>query len=192
MNKPEYIIVHHSATKDGAVRDWDAIRRFHTSFRYQGEIVSPQEASALRSQGCVVESPWNDIGYQAGIERINGVLTSLVGRPIADAGAHCKEANMNSRSIGVCVVGNFDLVPPDLETVFFLRDLCFAYMVNYRIAAQNILGHRDAGLMAGFDWRKGEFKTCPGKLFPLSELRNMVAGKVDTTWQPTTVGGGGR
>jgi hypothetical protein len=37
--------------------------------------------------------------------------------------------------------------------------------------------------MAGFDWRKvgptgvREFKTCPGILFPLSKLKNILAGK---------------
>ena len=33
------------------------------------------------------------------------------------------------------------------------------------IPQEHVIGHRDAGLMAGFDWRRGQYKTCPGRLF---------------------------
>ena len=162
MNKPEYIVIHHSLTKDGTTVDWEAIRKYH-----------------------VETNGWKDIGYHAGIERIGGVLKSMKGRDDLAIGAHCKEAGMNNRSIGICIVGNFDLTPPDLETLRFLRNMCFAYMVNYGIPAQNVIGHRDAGLMAGYDWRKvgptgvREFKTCPGELFPMQALQEILAGKID-------------
>jgi N-acetyl-anhydromuramyl-L-alanine amidase AmpD len=93
-------------------------------------------------------------------------------------GAHCKEAGMNGRSIGICVVGNFELAPPDLVMLKALRDICFAVMVNHGIPAQNVIGHRDAGLMAGFDWRKGQYKTCPGRLFPMDALRSLLSGAI--------------
>ena len=157
--KPEYIVIHHSLTPDGSTKDWDAIRRYH-----------------IETNG------WTDIGYHYGIERVNGVLTTQMGRPVFMNGAHCKEAGMNSKSIGICVVGNFDVVPPDLETMNYLRDFCYAIMANYPIPAQNVIGHRDAGLMAGFDWRKigptgvREFKTCPGILFPMHGLQIQLKG----------------
>ena len=159
MNRPEYIVIHHSLTKDGSVKDWEAIRKYH-----------------------VGTNGWTDIGYHYGIERVNGVLTTQMGRPVFMAGAHTKEAGMNQRSIGICVVGNFDVAPPDWETVGYLRDLCYAIMANYPIPAQNVIGHRDAGLMAGFDWRKigptgvREFKTCPGILFPMHGLQIQLKG----------------
>jgi hypothetical protein len=155
--KPQYIIIHHSLTKDGLVVDWGAIRRYH-----------------IETNG------WHDIGYNAGIEDVGGQLVHQVGRPIGTEGAHCKEDGMNSRSIGICVVGNFDVEPPGLARLYFLRDLCFAYMANYSIPAQNVIGHRDAGLMAGFDWRLGKYKTCPGRLFPMDSLRSMLSGKTTT------------
>jgi len=157
--KPEYIVIHHSLTKDGTVKDWDAIRRYH-----------------IETNG------WTDIGYHHGIERVNGVLTSQVGRPEFIEGAHCKEAGMNRKSLGVCVVGNFDLAPPDLEILRYLKDLCLAIMVNHNIPVQNVIGHRDAGLMAGFDWQKvgptgvREFKTCPGILWPERGFRELLLG----------------
>lgn len=159
MNRPEFIIIHHSLTKDGQVPDWPAIRRYH-----------------------VETNGWNDIGYHWGIEDVDGKLVLQTGRAVGTAGAHCKEAGMNQRSIGVCVVGNFDLAPPSVEKVYFLRDLCYSLMVNYQIPASKVIGHRDAGLLAGFDWQKGQFKTCPGRLFPMASLRDILAGKIDTEW----------
>ncbi len=158
--KPEYIMIHHSLTPDGQVVDWEAIRRYH-----------------IQTNG------WNDIGYHFGIEDVAGQIVLQKGRAVGTAGAHCKEARMNERSIGVCVVGNFDLGPPGIAKLYFLRDLCFSLMVNYQIPAANVIGHRDAGFMAGFDWQKGQYKTCPGRLFPLSTLQDILAGKIDTDWE---------
>lgn len=47
---------------------------------------------------------WADIGYHFVIRR-DGILE--IGRPIATAGAHCK--NHNANSIGVCLVGGIDI-----------------------------------------------------------------------------------
>jgi hypothetical protein len=97
MNRPAWIVIHHSLSPDGVTRDWDAIRRYH-----------------------VETNGWNDIGYHAGIERVSGVLTTQKGRDDLVIGAHCKEIGMNSISIGICVVGNFDISPPDKETLLYL------------------------------------------------------------------------
>ena len=179
MNKPEYIVIHNSATKDGQTADWKAISRFHTSFRKGGDIISPEKAAELRASGDkTVESPWPYIGYNFGIEEVEGEIKLMTGHAIGFQGYHCKNANMNFRSIGICVVGNYDVEILSLRKLYFLRDLCYALMVNYEIKSVNIIGHRDAGLMDGFDWEKDQFKTCPGKLFPLIALKDMLNGKV--------------
>jgi len=179
MNKPEYIVIHHSATKDGQVNDWAAITRFHTSYRKGGDIISPEEAAALTAVGDkTIIAPWPYVGYNYGIEEIAGEIKLMEGHAIGLQGYHCKEAKMNFRSIGICVVGNFDVETPSIKKLYFLKDFCFSLMVNYGISVQNIIGHRDAGLMVGFDWMKGEFKTCPGKLFPLQALKDILAGKL--------------
>ena len=159
--KPQYIVIHHSLTKDGLIPDWEAIRRYH-----------------------IEEKGWKDIGYHYGIEDVWGEVKLREGRPITEEGAHCLEAGMNQKSIGICVIGNFDDIPAPINKLYFLRDLCFSLMVNYGIPAQNVIGHRDAGMMEGYDWRrKGptgipEYKSCPGTLFPLMALKDILAGKV--------------
>ena len=151
MNKPEYIIVHHSMTKDSGTKSWDAIRKYH------------KESMGM-----------NDIGYHKGIEDIGGVIQVLTGRADTTAGAHTKELGMNSRSIGICVVGNYDIIKPPQAYFEELKKICYAYMINYNIPTKNIIGHREVGLMAGYDWMKGQYKTCPGRLFDMDAFRDFV------------------
>ncbi len=152
---PQYIVIHHSLTKDGIVADWDAIRKYH-----------------LEAHG------WSDIGYHYGIERVGKNLFLQVGRPESEPGAHTKEMHMNSKSLGICVVGNFDLTPPGLEVMRFLAEIVRRKVADYGIPVQAVLGHREVGAMAGFDWRKGQYKSCPGRYFNMDILRAMVSGEL--------------
>jgi len=152
---PQFLILHHSVTKDGQTADWEAIRKYHKE-----------------------TNGWSDIGYHYGIERVGGSLVLQVGRPESQPGAHTKEMHMNLKSIGICVVGNFDLAPPGLEVLRFLADICRRKVAEYGIPVQAVLGHREVGLMAGFDWKKGQYKSCPGKYFPMDTLRAMLSGEL--------------
>ena len=152
---PQYICIHHSLTKDGTVVDWEAIRRYHKE-----------------------TNGWSDIGYHYGIERVGTGILLQVGRPESQPGAHTKEMHMNSKSIGICVVGNFDLAPPGLEVMRFLADIVKRKVAEYGIPVNAVLGHREVGLMAGFDWRKGQYKTCPGRHFRMDLLREMVGAQI--------------
>ena len=64
---PQWIVIHHSLTEDGSPKNWDAIRKFH-----------------------IEERGWNDIGYNLGMENVNGKITLLEGRPIGSEGAHAR------------------------------------------------------------------------------------------------------
>jgi N-acetylmuramoyl-L-alanine amidase len=152
MNHPEYIVVHHSLTTDGIGESWEAIRRYHMEV-----------------------NGWNDIGYHKGIELVGTEIVVHQGRPDNVAGAHAKEAGMNNKSIGICVVGNYDIIPPDDAHLEVLKQVCQAYMVNYNIPVEKVVGHREVGLMAGYDWRKGQFKTCPGSKFDMDMFRKMIS-----------------
>lgn len=152
---PQNVIIHHSLTKDGIVADWEAIRKYHKEV-----------------------NGWADIGYHYGIERVGQGLLLQVGRPESQTGAHTKEMHMNLKSIGICVVGNFDLAPPGLEAMRFLADIVKRKVAEYGIPFNAILGHREVGLMAGYDWKKGQYKSCPGKYFPMDTLRAMVSGEL--------------
>lgn len=150
-----HVVVHHSLTKDSETVSWNAIRQYHTARPPVG-------------------LGWKDIGYHFGVERIGPRVEALRGRPLTMEGAHTKEAGMNRAGIGVCVVGNFDAVAPEEDvwgtTVSLVRDLCEAFT----IPVGHVIGHREAGLMAGFDWRKGQFKTCPGRMFDMDAFRQAV------------------
>lgn len=115
---PKKIILHCSATEDGAVADFDAIRRYHKE-----------------------KMGWSDIAYHYVIERVDGEYKVIVGRPRSVAGAHCK--NHNRDSIGICLVGNFDFeAPPDEQwraALVLAEWLC----LTYDIPPSRVYGHRE-------------------------------------------------
>lgn len=137
----QYVMIHHSLTKDGAVVDWNAIRRYH-----------------IEVQG------WQDIGYHFGLEKVRDIYQVQVGRSLNLPGAHCKQNNMNSLAIGVCVVGNYDLVSPCPDQLTFLaRAIIVPYLRKYDIPIKNVVTHHDYT----------PYKTCPGKLFSMDILRQI-------------------
>lgn len=154
---PEYIVIHHSATKDGSQNDWEAIRRYHMSWRYQGNIITEAEAKARIANGVKgVESPWKDIGYNWGAEFDGDCYRWKIGRPLTMNGAHCLEQGMNHRSIGICVVGNYDLdLVPDRLLQIVVQNVA-ALMQQFKIPRANIKRHSDYA----------SYKTCPGTRFP--------------------------
>lgn len=144
MERPNAIVVHHSLTKDTSSYSWDAIRKYHKE-----------------TMG------WDDIGYHYGVEEVEGVVRFCVGRPDRYQGAHTKE---NNKSIGVCVVGNFDeerLGKEKQEVVvgvltWLLRR--FKHLTYSDIYPHNFYA---------------PYKSCPGNLFPFDEVIAAVKEKID-------------
>ena len=136
------IVWHHSATKDGQENDYAAIRRYHMEVK-----------------------GWREIGYHYLLERINGVIVTHIGRPLHWEGGHT--VGWNKIALGICLVGNFDLAPPDADmldaAVKLGRDRMAAFpaiTVN-----RNFYHHQFTNS-----------KSCPGKLFPdLSDFRARLA-----------------
>lgn len=86
----QYLIIHHSISKDGRSLNWPAIVKWH-----------------------VQHNRWSDVGYHVGVEDVAGKNAVVSwGRPLNVVGAHCKEQSMNFRSWGLCVVGNYDEKSP--------------------------------------------------------------------------------
>ena len=139
---PDYVILHHSTTRDGATVSWDAIRRFHT-----------------RQKG------WNDIGYHFGVETVNDHVETLLGRIPGMPGAHCLARRMNAMSVGVCVIGNFDVVEVPNEkwqaALRLVRWICGLY----RIEPEHVLGHREVA---------SDGRTCPGRQFDMGHFRSLL------------------
>jgi N-acetylmuramoyl-L-alanine amidase len=134
---PSYIVIHHSLTKDGQTVSWGAIRKYH-----------------------VETLGWNDIGYHFGIELINDHYEILVGRMMTEVGAHCKEQGMNNRSVGICVVGNFDVDILNTLQMEMLVKLVKSIKAVFAIPKANVKQHHEYA----------SYKSCPGTQFPWDQF----------------------
>lgn len=139
--KPRGVIIHHSLTKDGKVCDWAGIKRYHMQ-----------------------EKGWSDIGYHLGIERVEGVLTTLTGRPLYQVGAHCLGHN---DTIGLCIVGNFDLAPPDDETLRYAASLVSGHLRMFDLPIESVRRHHDFAA-----------KSCPGSKFPWEKFIELIEASI--------------
>jgi len=141
---PKHIIMHHSATKDSGTVSWQAIRQYH-----------------------VETNGWKNVGYHCGVELIThpcGISRNeiLLGRPLTQGGAHC--LGMNDKSLGICLIGNFDEEHPSPDKLKLAAELVRSLMEIFRIPKDQVLGHREAA--------KG--RTCPGKNFDMDLFRGML------------------
>ena len=165
--RPTKLLLHHSATVDSETFSWSAIRRFHESYAYEGVTLSYEEAIKLIGQGKNVKRPWKAIGYHFGIEKVNEYYEIMFGRFPYEKGAH--EKTMNHCSIGLCFVGNFDLVLPPKEQwdlgIKLVSWLCF----RYGLKREDVYGHRDFN----------KSKTCPGLMFDVEKFRKELVLKED-------------
>lgn len=137
-----HIVIHHSLTKDGDTVSWGAIQDYHT-----------------------ITLGWNDIGYHAGVELINGRYYALVGRDINVRAAAVKEQDMNGKALHVCCVGNYDLIPPPQAMLAVLIErILKPWMDSFEIPVFNIMAHHDFA----------PYKSCPGTQFNMIALRGLI------------------
>jgi N-acetylmuramoyl-L-alanine amidase len=141
MNKIGYLVIHHSWSQDRGVLDWSAIRRYH-----------------------IEENGWADVAYHYGIEIVGNDWVIVTGRAEDVTGAHCVEQGMNRKSLAICMIGNFDLVPPHPRSLDLLATLCTGLCHKYDLTPDKIVPHRQFAT----------YKTCPGKMFPMDELRKRI------------------
>lgn len=142
---PTKIIVHHSLTEDGASVSWNAIRDYHVNV-----------------------NGWRDVGYHYGIELVSDRYDIFKGRMDNEAGAHC--LGYNDSSLGICLVGNFDLAPAPAAQVELARKLCRSLMAIYGIKVDGVLGHRETYTLRGVPVEK----TCPGSAFDMDAFRRSL------------------
>jgi N-acetyl-anhydromuramyl-L-alanine amidase AmpD len=103
-----------------------------------------------------------DIGYHFVVFRSGNIYE---GRPVDVVGAHLEY--FNSKSIGITLYGNYDLIPMSAEQYTALRDLCDDLLGKYQIERKNLIGHRDRGVTK-----------CPGSFvyWKLEDLRKDLWG----------------
>lgn len=136
-----HIVIHHSLTKDSETVSWGAIKDFHVNV-----------------------NGWNDIGYHFGLELARDRYEIFMGRMTDEVGAHCPQNGMNTKGIGICLVGNFDIEKPSKLQYDKLIVLVKFLMRQYNIPKENISGHHD----------HNPGKSCPGKLFDMKWFKDQL------------------
>jgi N-acetylmuramoyl-L-alanine amidase len=136
---PENIILHHSLTKDTKTVSWGAIRDYHVNV-----------------------NEWRDIGYHFGIELARDDYEILTGRMMNENAAHCPQHRMNRLSLGICFVGNYDIIEPPPEMWQLGIRLVKSLMHVFQIGTDHIYGHREFN----------PHKSCPGRMFDLDQFRS--------------------
>ena len=106
----------------------------------------------------VETNKWRDIGYHYVIERDGAVKA---GRDEFTAGAHCSGAN--AESLGICLVGNKNFEPVQIQSLAKLLKDC---ITRHNLTAEAISGHGD------WPSAQAQGKTCPN--IPTTELRKLV------------------
>jgi N-acetylmuramoyl-L-alanine amidase len=134
--KWKYVVIHHTATEIGKATI------IHNSHHDRGF--------------------WAGLGYDFLID--NGTLGKGDGQIEVSPrwikqqeGAHCKAADMNSKGIGVALVGNFNSEQPTPAQIKSLLHLTTTLCKYYRIPASRVVSHGGV---------PGAKTDCPGKHFP--------------------------
>lgn len=108
---------------------------------------------------------WNDTGYHFII--CNGVISSngkiFKARSTDYVGAH--SYGYNRRSLGICLIGNFDRCSPTFRQYRSLIKLINLLKNEFGISAENVLGHNET---------VGCLKTCPGKNLSMERIRKLI------------------
>ncbi len=138
--KWKYIIIHHSGTEDG---------------------------SALQFHRWHLNKGWDKgVGYHFVIDsnessKQDGQLESTPRWIKQEDGAHCKAGDMNTRGIGICLVGNFDKERVSEKQMESLVLLVNKLRRHYKIPLNRIMGHGEVS---------GASTHCPGRQFPWREF----------------------
>lgn len=141
-----HIVIHHSQTADDKMlSNVGAIRKHH-----------------------VEVNGWRAIGYNWLLDRMAGRVEVVMGRLPDEDGAHA-EPHFNRVGIGVCCVGNYDVVTPPEDLLLELRRLVTYLMRANNIPVENVIGHREAQAIDGKPM--AERKSCPGRLFDMDAFR---------------------
>lgn len=167
------IVWHHSASPDGATRDWDSIVKYHTSYRIDFDIVTREEFErrVQAREGKYFQKPWQAVGYHGGTEIVGETPAFYWGRPLSIAGAHAgveKISNLyNTDYLGFCCIGNYDKESPSPELWDFNLQLTRALMAAFKITKDNVIGHREVFDRLGVPRQK----SCPGKCWNMDVFR---------------------
>lgn len=153
MNKPEYLIVHHTGGTD---TDPLADTSHHTF-----DIVDEWHKSL----------GWGQIGYHYFIDKAGKIKQ---GRKDNEEGAHT--IGYNLKSLGICLAGNFDVTLPTQAQIDTLTKLLTNKVKEYAIPHEKIVPHRFCakktcyGKLLADDWAR----KLVNDVLPKVTLLNMI------------------
>lgn len=113
---------------------------------------------------------WRMIGYHVFIEKDG---TILPGRREEDLGAHV--GGFNEHSLGICVSGHGDYEAFNPAQLSSLALRLVRWCRTYSLPAERCIGHREADEHGA----PQVFKTCPGMLVDLNEIRRLVRDRLE-------------
>lgn len=113
---------------------------------------------------------WRMIGYHRFVEQDG---TIMHGRRDDEIGAHA--VGFNAHSLGICVSGHGDYEAFNPQQMSALILQLTRWCRDYHLPATRVLGHRETDEHGG----PPVYKTCPGKLVDMSEIRRLVATRLD-------------
>lgn len=118
-NNPEWLIVHHSGGTDA------------------NPLADTSEHTAKGMELWHIGLGWEGLGYHYVIHKDGAIWK---GRPEHYHGAHTK--GYNTKSIGICLSGNFDATLPTLAQEKSLKELLNSLSEKYSIGKDKIVPHR--------------------------------------------------
>jgi len=140
-------------------RDWKYII-LHHSASVRGSAQTFDEWHRARG--------WRCLGYDFvignGQDQGDGFIVAGPRWYRQESGAHANSNEYNEHGIGICLVGNFEERPPTPAQWNAVRALVRELRQRYHISSENIAGHNQI--------RRGGSTACPGRLFPLQQLRD--------------------
>jgi LysM repeat protein len=141
--KWKYIIIHHSATDEGDSLSFDKAH---------------------------LKKGWDGVGYHFvidnGSQGKNDGLIEVSPRWLKNKdGSHCKASGMNTKAIGICLVGNFSKDSPSAKQMASLVYLTNRLRNYYGVPLERIMEHGQV---------PGAKTECPGKRFPWNEFKSRL------------------
>jgi N-acetyl-anhydromuramyl-L-alanine amidase AmpD len=150
---------------EAVARDWQYIVLHHTATD-SGDVASIHE-SHLKNKDKSGKH-WLGIGYHFVIGNGNGMGDGEIEPTFRWKeqmhGAHAGVGEYNQQGIGVVLVGNFEDHPPTPAQLAAVKHLVGSLAAQYQITGERIIGHGDV-----------KATECPGKNFPMSEVRDSLA-----------------
>jgi N-acetyl-anhydromuramyl-L-alanine amidase AmpD len=138
------VVFHHSGTPTGSAQSFDAYHR--------------------------AQKGWSSLAYDFvignGTGTPDGAIETGPRWRQQQAGAHAHSVEFNEHGIGICLVGNFEEAPPTPAQVHAAKLLVQELCRRSHIPRERIFGHAQV--------RDGSPTACPGKHFPLEEIRGSV------------------